>query len=170
MTGDETWVHHWDPETKLESMAWKHRDSLTLIKFRPQPSARKIMVTIFWDCKGVLMLDCASQGTTITGQYYTEELAWLKECIRQKRRSKLSRGVLLLHNNAPVQKARAAQAALCKCEFEEFNHPHYSPDLAPSDFFLFRYLKTAPHGHLFGDDEDAWDAVQEWIEQQSGYI
>ena len=23
-TGDETWLHHWDPDTKKESMQWKH--------------------------------------------------------------------------------------------------------------------------------------------------
>ena len=24
VTGDETWLHHWDPDTKKESMQWKH--------------------------------------------------------------------------------------------------------------------------------------------------
>ena len=24
ITGDETWVHHYCPETKVQSMAWKH--------------------------------------------------------------------------------------------------------------------------------------------------
>nr|CAP20021.1 transposase [Eriphia verrucosa] len=168
VTGDDTWVHHWDPETKLESMAWKHKGSPTPIKFRAQPSARKIMATTFWDCKGVLMLDYAPRGRTITGQYYAEELARLKECIRQKRRGKLSHGVLLLHDNAPVHKARVAQVALCECEFEKLNHPPYSPDLAPGDYFLFRHLKAALRGRRFEDDEDVQHAVQEWIEQQSG--
>ena len=27
VTGDETWIHHWDPETKQNSMQWKHKDS-----------------------------------------------------------------------------------------------------------------------------------------------
>jgi len=52
VTGDETWVHHWDPETKMESMQWKHKGSPTPKKFRTQPSAGKIMATIFWDCEG----------------------------------------------------------------------------------------------------------------------
>ena len=168
VTGDETWVHHWDPETKLESMAWKHKDSPTPIKFRTQPSAGKIMATIFWDSEGVLMVDYAPRGRTITGQYYAEELARLKKCIRQKRRGKLTRDVMLLHDNAPVHKARVAQAALRECGFEELNHPPYSPDLAPSDYFLFRHLKAALRGRRFADDEDVQLAVQEWIEQQSG--
>lgn len=48
VTGDETWIHHWDPETKLESMQWKHPGSPPPKKFRTQPSAGKVMATIFW--------------------------------------------------------------------------------------------------------------------------
>jgi len=29
MTGDETWVYHRDPESKMESMQWKHKTSPT---------------------------------------------------------------------------------------------------------------------------------------------
>jgi len=168
VTGDETWVHHWDPETKLESMAWRHKGSPPPLKFRTQPSAGKVMATIFWDAEGVLMVDYLPRGTTITGQYYAEELARLRDCIKRKRHGKLSRGVLLLHDNAPVHKSRVAQAAVRDCGFVQLNHPPYSPDLAPSDYFLFRQLKAALRGRRFGDDEEVQEAVQEWLESQSG--
>ena len=32
LTGDETWLHLWDPESKWESMQWKHMDSHALTK------------------------------------------------------------------------------------------------------------------------------------------
>ena len=54
----------------------------------------------------------------------------------KKRRGKLAAGVLLLHDNAPVHKSRVAQAAIHKCKFEQLNHPPYSPDLAPNDYYL----------------------------------
>jgi histone-lysine N-methyltransferase SETMAR len=57
ITGDETWVHHYDPESKSESMQWKHPWSPPPRKFRTQASAGKIMATIFWDNKGVLLVD-----------------------------------------------------------------------------------------------------------------
>ena len=66
------------------------------------------MATIFWDSEGVLMVDYAPRGRTITGQYYAMELARLKKCIRQKQRGKLTRGALPLHDDAPVHKARVA--------------------------------------------------------------
>ena len=168
VTGDETWVHHWDPETKLESMAWKHKGSPTPVKFRTQPSAGKIMATIFWDSEGVLMVDYAPKGRTITGQYYAEELVRLKECIRQKRRGKLTRGVLLLHDNVQSTKPELPKRLCESADSKSSTIPPYSPDLAPSDYFLFRHLKAALRGRRFEDDEDVQEAIQEWIEQQSG--
>jgi len=47
VTEDETWIHYWDPERKLETMQWKHVKSPIPKKFRTQTSAGKVMVTIF---------------------------------------------------------------------------------------------------------------------------
>ena len=46
VTGDDTWIHHWDPDTKKESMQWKHPGSPPPKKFRTQPSASKVMATV----------------------------------------------------------------------------------------------------------------------------
>ena len=51
VTGDETWVHHWDPESKVESMQWRHASSPPPRKFRTLPSAGKLMATIFGTVK-----------------------------------------------------------------------------------------------------------------------
>jgi len=47
--GDETWVHHYDPETKRQSMEYRHPNSPRVRKFKTQKSANKIMMTVFWD-------------------------------------------------------------------------------------------------------------------------
>ena len=73
----------------------------------------------------------------------------------------MSRGVLLLHDNAPVHKAQVAQAAIQECSFIEIDHPPYSPDLAPSDYFLFKNLKKELRGKKFQNDEDLKSAVFE---------
>ena len=58
--------------------------------------------------------------------------------IKEKRRGKLSAGVLLLHDNAPMYKSRVARVAIRECKFEQFNPPPYSQDLATSDYYLFQ--------------------------------
>jgi histone-lysine N-methyltransferase SETMAR len=69
VTGDETWLHHYDQETKQQSMQRRHKHSSLSKKFRIQASAGKVMATIYWDAKGVYHIDYMHLKTTITGQY-----------------------------------------------------------------------------------------------------
>jgi [histone H3]-lysine36 N-dimethyltransferase SETMAR len=163
VTGDETWLHYWDPDSKQESMQWKHHDSPPPKKFRTQPSAGKVMATIFWDSDGVLLVDYLPPKTTITGQYYATLINRLRDAIKSKRRGKLSKGVMLLHDNAPVHASQVAQLAIQRCGFHQCNHPPYSPDLAPSDFYLFRLLKKHLRGKRFTDDDQLRSAVEDWF-------
>jgi histone-lysine N-methyltransferase SETMAR len=65
VTGDETWIHHFEPETKRQSMEWHHTTSPRKKKFKGIPSARKIMATVFWNCEGVILIDVLPRGQTI---------------------------------------------------------------------------------------------------------
>jgi histone-lysine N-methyltransferase SETMAR len=82
------------------------------------------------------------QGTTITSEVYCDTLKKLPRAIQNKRRGILTSGVVLLHDNAPSRTAARARALLKYSNCELFDHPHYSPDLAPSDYHLFTYLKN----------------------------
>lgn len=161
VTGDETWVHHYDPESKQESMQRHIKGTPHPKKFKVVPSAGKVMATIFWECEGILLIDYyKDKGGTITGHYYVNILRQLREAIKEKRRGKLTRGVLLMHDNAPVHTTHVGKAAARECGFETITHPPYSPDLAPSDFFLFPNLKKDLRGNRFSDDETLKAAVQ----------
>jgi hypothetical protein len=46
-----------------------------------QTSARKLMATVFWDSKGMLMVEFVKQGTTITSEVYCETLKKLHKAI-----------------------------------------------------------------------------------------
>ncbi|GBP43562.1 Mariner Mos1 transposase [Eumeta japonica] len=82
------------------------------------------------------------------------------EAVVQKRRGKLSRGVLFLPDNASVHTARVSRQALKDTGFSEIDHPPYSPDLAPSDYFLFSNLKKELRGRRFVDDNQMKMAVE----------
>ena len=101
VTVDETWVHYYEPENKAQSCQWVRPGSPRPKKFKTQqPSAGKVMATVFWDAKGVIMLDFLPKRITITGVYYANLLDQLRTAIREKRRGKLSKGVLLQQINA----------------------------------------------------------------------
>jgi hypothetical protein len=47
--GDESWVHHYQPEPKRASMQSKHPSSPSTKKFKVTPSTGKVMLTLFWE-------------------------------------------------------------------------------------------------------------------------
>ena len=124
VTGDESWVHHFDPETQCEARQWKHPSSPTPKRGRTRTSAGKILMAVFWDCQGVVLLYFLPHRLL---PVITTRLCFTN-CAMQSKPSavgKFTKGVLLQHDNAPVHKSRIAQAAVCACGFEQINHPPY---------------------------------------------
>ena len=74
VTVDDTWVHYYEPENKAQSCPLVGPGSQRPKKFKTQPSAGKVMATIFWDAKGLIMLDFLPKRSTITGGYYANLL------------------------------------------------------------------------------------------------
>ena len=161
VTVDETWVHYYEPENKAQSRQWVGPRSLWPNKFKTQPSAGKVIVTVFWDAVGILMLDFLPKRSTITGVYYANLLDQLRTAIREK--GKLSKGVLLQQDNMRVHTCKVTMNAVERNGYELIPHPAYSPDLASSDFFLFPNMKKDIHGHHFRSDEEVLTAVEEWV-------
>ena len=65
----------------------------------------------------------------------------------------LSRGVVMIHDNARPHTATATQNLITTFGWEQFDHPPYNPDLAPSDFHLFLHLKSFHAGRRLHDTE-----------------
>ena len=167
VTGDESWLRHYDPPTKLESRQWKRASSPTPTQERPRHSPGKILMSVFWDCEGMLLVDFLEDKQTITGDYYSHLMYRLRQAIREKRRGLLTKGVLLLHDNAAPHKARVSQAAIRECNFEQIPHPPYSPHMAPSDFYLFPNLKKHLRGKRFSNDFELKSETLKWFDAQT---
>jgi len=93
----------------------------------------------FWEHEGILLIDYLPKGQTINGEYYSSLLVQFKNILKEKRRGKVTRGVLFLHDNAPAHRALATQKKLAYLRFQRLDHPPYSPDLAPSEYKI-KYL------------------------------
>ena len=52
VTQDETWVHHFDQESKMQSKQWKHQGSSPPQTFKSIHSPKKMMASILWDSQG----------------------------------------------------------------------------------------------------------------------
>ena len=81
-------------------------------KFRVLKSAGKFLASIFWDQDGILLIDFLPKGQTINTEYYSSLPVQLKDILKEKRRGKVTKGVLFLHDNAPAHRALATQKKL----------------------------------------------------------
>lgn len=59
-----------------------------------------------------------------------------------------------------------AMAAVCGCSFELVDHPPYSTDLGPSDYFLFSNMKKHLARKKYQIDDEAISAVESFFEGQ----
>jgi len=166
VTGDETWIHLYDPESKVECSEWHYLGSPPPKRVKPQRSSSKVMATVFWDRDGILLLDFLPINLTLNGEYYSSLLKQLRSAIKEKRRGLLSRGPIILEDNARPHVCKIARDTGAEAGFTYVDHPPYSPDLAPSDNYLFSKLKKFLRGRRFGDISEAKDAVVGYLETQ----
>ena len=89
----------------------------------------------------------------------------LKDILKEKRRGKVTKGVLFLHDNAPAHRALETQKKLACLGFQFLVHPPYSPDLAPSDYHVFPVLKKWK-SHHFSSDAEVIAAAETWLDGQ----
>ena len=149
ITGDETWVSTYEPNSKKQTQAWLSPD-----QERPKKalsaSVKKTMLTAFFDCKGIVMIEFLTPGDTVKASTYIKTLAKLKECIRKKHPTLWSdRSFVIHHDNASPHTAGETMTKVKEWGLTILEHPPYSPDLAPCDFALFPKLKSQIRGRNF---------------------
>ena len=67
----------------------------------------------------------------------------------------------LLHDNSKPHVARSTLAKLHEINLSTLPHTSYSPDKAPSDFYLFSSLKSFFVGKTFNSKADVEEAIKE---------
>ncbi len=166
MTTDETWVHYFNPESQQSSREWRHTSSPKPKRARRSRSAGKVMATFFWDWQGgypctILSDRCQNSQCSLLLRPPGNRV---KEKIRSKRKTGGKR-VAFLQDNARPHTAKTMET-LRKLKWNLLTHPPYSPDLAPSDFYLFGRLKSDLQGMRFADNDAVIQTVREWIRRQ----
>jgi histone-lysine N-methyltransferase SETMAR len=121
------------------------------------------MASVLWDAEGILFVDYLEQGKTITGEYYSNLLTRVDEKIREERPGLQKKGIIFHQDNAPAHKSVFAMGKLRGMQYELLEHPSYSPDLAPSDFYVFPKLKLFLAGQHFSSNQEAIAAVERYF-------
>ncbi|GFV09790.1 mariner Mos1 transposase [Trichonephila clavipes] len=114
----------------------------------------------------IIFIDYLEKGKTVNCEYCTNLLQQLSEEIKQKQAHLAKKKVLFHQDNAPALKPVIAIAKINELKFELLPDAPYSPDLAPSDYFLFSNMKKWLSGQRSSNDEEVISAVNGYFEEQ----
>jgi transposase len=84
----------------------------------------------------------------------------MTEICSQRRRRSL-KGIVIHLDNARPHNSKESTQVLQDTKARRASHPPYSPDLAPSDFFLFGALKEKLAGSSFSGPDDLISAIHQ---------
>ncbi|MEZ0498457.1 transposase [Sphingomonas sp. IW22] len=163
ITMDETPLSLYIPESRRESKEWKLAGETSSRKMKISSHKKALMLSIFWDANGVILTDFAESRVHLNSEYY---INLVRQARKLRRKSRVS-NLYYLHDNAPIHTSGLSTTAIKDCGLILLPHPPYSPDLAPSDFFLFNYLKRELRGKHFSSKEDLQKTVTDYLDEKS---
>ena len=157
ITSVESWFYF---SYHANSMWVKEKNEVLEVESRFQNS-RKAMLCIFWSLENFLMLRILPEETTYNTDYVVNTLLPdLEEAALSTRPVKGLKSYYLHWDNARPHYSKDTTKEVNKKFKGLLVHPPYSPDLAPSDFFLFGYLKRELEGKEINDENQLKEELE----------
>jgi histone-lysine N-methyltransferase SETMAR len=129
-----------------------------------QFNRKKFMLMIVWNPRGFHLIKLLEKGRKFNAGYYIAEILeplsqWCSiEAAGNERK-------LLVHaDNTRPHTAKLLTLCFNENRMKSVPHPSYSPDLAPSDFYLFGDVKRCLAGLSFEDADQLLAAVEGVLE------
>ncbi|GFV50749.1 histone-lysine N-methyltransferase SETMAR [Trichonephila clavipes] len=123
ITGNEKWFAYNNVKRKR---SWSKKDELALTISKADIHQKKLL----------------PDNTTINSEVYCHQLDKLNDALQQKRSELINRKGVVFHiDNARPHTSLVTRQKFLQLEWDTMPHPPYSPDLAPSDYYLFRSLQ-----------------------------
>ncbi|XP_054158390.1 histone-lysine N-methyltransferase SETMAR-like [Oppia nitens] len=161
VTGDEKWVLYVNVTLKGQ---WRSIGQAPIPTVRPDIHQRKVMLCIWWCTKGVAHWELLDIGQTLDSIVYCRQLEDLQTSLLRKYRNLVKRsGVMFHQDNARPHVSNITRQKLETLEWEVMPHPPYSPDIAPSDYHLFRSLQHFLDGKRFNNKESVETAINDYL-------
>lgn len=130
VTGDDKWVLYVNHSRKRQ---WLSPGDTGIATPKPGQHDKKVMLSVWWTVKGVVHWELLPPGSTVNADTYCLQLDRLAEKLKKE----MDR-IYFLHDNARPHIAKISRKKLQELGWTVMPHPAYSPDLAPSDYHLFR--------------------------------
>ena len=102
VTGDESWVYGYDPETKQQTSQWEGPSSPQSKNGHQVRCKTKVMLLAFFESECIVHHEYTPDGQTINKEFYLEVLRCLRESVRQKQPEKWLDGDWILYHDRYV--------------------------------------------------------------------
>lgn len=164
VTCDEKWISY---ENVVRTRSWQSKGTAATAVAKRPLHGKKVLLSVFWDCEGIIHHEYLPNNQTITSEFYQQQLDRVKAKLAEKRPALLNRrGVLFHQDNARPHVSASTILKLNSLGWELMVHPPYSPDLAPSDFHLFRSLSNFLTHKKFDNCEQLQLGVSEFFDSK----
>ena len=124
VTGDETWIYHFQPDSKAKNKVWVSSEGDPTCHCAPLQNIKSHLYAIFFDLKGPVLQLPVPKGSSVTGKIYREGVLTQLVDFYQKCRPRTGvSGIKLLHDNAPAHKSATIQEYLKESGLNDLDHP-----------------------------------------------
>ena len=112
------------------------------------------MITIFWSPNGFHVVEALDDNMVFNADYFRDEILEQINLKSSNDRETLGKKLVLHYDNAGPHTSKKVKKYLDQNKIIRTPQPPYSPDIAPSDFYLFGYVKERLKGCKFNSKED----------------
>jgi transposase len=156
LTGDESWFYFQTDYTRV----WLLPESEPPKRVRQTINTQEAMVTIFWSPLGFPILEALGKRKTFASDYFYETIApQFVEYAPMESRQARGRRLTIHMDNASPHRSKQTTDFLSSLRLISAPHPPHSPDLAPSDFYLFGKVKNLLMGKEFESADETLQAI-----------
>jgi hypothetical protein len=124
-------------------------------RIKQKIDTEKCLISVIWSVNGIHSLLDVPKGTTYDTTFFCDVVTpnLLENVCAGSRRRKL-KGIVMHLDNARPHNSKKSNECLTEFRARRVSHPAYSPDPAPSDFFLFGTVKAELQNYEIHSRED----------------
>lgn len=150
VTGDETWISTYDPHVGPQSKVWTLQNNKPLSVCRKSLVNKKVLSSVFFSRTGIETISFLEGKEKATAKWYKNScLTPLVDTWRNKHPKSGTKNLKINFDNAPIHKSLTIASYINQEKLKLLDHPPYSPDLAPCDFWLFPMIKQRLKGKKY---------------------